>query len=62
MRNSYPNGIPLSANEVTNVCAPLENLNFSRAFGAFEHGDIWGHAKEKILQSRDIVIKRLKAS
>ncbi|KAL7006518.1 hypothetical protein EMMF5_003939 [Cystobasidiomycetes sp. EMM_F5] len=59
---SYPNGIPLSANEVTNVCAPLENLNFSRAFGAFEHGDIWGHAKEKILQSRDIVIKRLKAS
>jgi hypothetical protein len=59
MNISYPNQIPLSAGEVKRVCAPLEKVSFNKAFGAFEGFDIWGHAKEKILQSRDIICQRL---
>lgn len=41
------------------VCKPLENVSFNKAFGAFEGFDVWGHAKEKVFQSRDIVVQRL---
>jgi len=56
---SYPNQIPLSAAEIIRVCAPLEKVSFDKAFGAFEGFNIWGHAKDKILQSRDIFCARL---
>ncbi|PWN31424.1 uncharacterized protein FA14DRAFT_114441, partial [Meira miltonrushii] len=52
---SYPNQIPLSGKEVRRVCEPLEKVQFTKAFGAFENFNIWNHAKEKILQSRDII-------
>ncbi|KAK9900243.1 hypothetical protein P389DRAFT_9896 [Cystobasidium minutum MCA 4210] len=58
---SYPNQIPLSAAEVERVCKPLETVHFERAFGAFEGFDVWGQAKEKVMQSRDIIIGRLRA-
>jgi hypothetical protein len=58
---SYPNQIPLSAAEVARVCMPLEKVEFDRAYGAFEGFDVLGHAKEKVFQSRDIVLKRLEA-
>ena len=60
-RRSYPNQIPLSAAEIQRVCAPLEKVSFSKALGAFEGFDIWGHAKEKVLQSRDLFCRRLTA-
>lgn len=56
---SYPNQIPLSAAEVERVCKPLEKVSFDKAFGAFEGFNVWGHAKEKVMQSRDIIIGRL---
>ncbi|PWN39128.1 hypothetical protein IE81DRAFT_49071 [Ceraceosorus guamensis] len=56
---SYPNQIPLSATEIQRVCRPLEKVQFDKAFGAFEGFDIWGHARDKILQSRDIFCRRL---
>ena len=59
VRCSYPNLIPLSAAEVKRVCQPLEKVSFTQAFGAFEGFNIWGQAKEKILQSRDIIVRRL---
>lgn len=58
---SYPNQIPLSEKEVRRVCEPLEKLQFTKAFGAFENFDIWDHAKDKILQSRNIICLRLGA-
>ena len=56
---SYPNQIPLSSAEVRRVRQPLEKVEFSKAFGAFENFNIWNHAKDKILQSRDIICRRL---
>lgn len=56
---SYPNQIPLSGAEIKRVCKPLENIHFTKAFGAFENFDIWNFAKDKILQSRDIICERL---
>lgn len=37
----------------------MEKVSFNTALGAFEGFDIWGHAKDKILQSRDIFFRRL---
>lgn len=59
---SFPNYIPLSAAEIKRVCAPLENIEFDTIFGGFPGGNIWRHGKEKVFQSRDIVLKRYEAA
>jgi hypothetical protein len=59
--HSFPNYIPLSAAEVKRVCEPLEAINFQTIFGGFPGGNIWKHGKQKVMESRDIVLRHLEA-
>jgi hypothetical protein len=48
---SYPNYIPLSAEEVRKIAQLLEPWPFDRIYGAFPHGIVQANAKEVIERS-----------
>jgi hypothetical protein len=50
---SYPNLIPLSAQEIQRIRAIVETLEFDRVYGAWWSTIVAGEAKAKVLRSAD---------
>jgi hypothetical protein len=48
---SYPNMLPLPADEVSAIGARLENVRFERLYGAFEGQNISANAREIVMRS-----------
>ncbi|KAI9932822.1 hypothetical protein ASPWEDRAFT_166474 [Aspergillus wentii DTO 134E9] len=56
---SYPNMIPLSADQIHGIWKAIKHTEFEDAHGGFVGTDVRGNGKQKVLESAQIIVKAM---